>query len=213
MFFTGKSPVSPQCSVNSFRGYTRGCYLALLALLSLFILASILHQRQDYLLCIPLSLQPNIEPSRSIVIRPGDIISKISLEVRPQDDQAPFAHEPVGTGTLRDVRYVVLLVLFHISPTYYHMSFINIFLTPYLTIYREEKFYRGGTLTVAHESDDDNPPIPAIYDPYPEYNSAQWRKEFTGRFHACEGPRGKALSRSSAQDMVSVYPGNQKGNF
>ncbi|KAF7518687.1 hypothetical protein PCG10_010583 [Penicillium crustosum] len=74
----------------------------------------------------------------------------------------------------------------------------------------EEKFYRGGTLTVAHENDDINPPIPVIYDPYPEYNSAQWRKEFTGRFHVCEGPRGKSLSRSSAQDMMSVYPGNQK---
>ncbi|KAJ5686040.1 hypothetical protein N7536_008659, partial [Penicillium majusculum] len=125
-----------------------------------------------------LSLQPNMEPSRSIFIRPGDIVSRSSLEVRPQDDQAPFAHEPVGTGTLRDVR--------------------------------EEKFYRGGTLTVAHESDDDNPPIPVIYDPYPKYNSPQWRKEFTGRFHACEGPRGKTLSRSSARDMVFVYPGNQK---
>ncbi|CAI7631641.1 unnamed protein product [Penicillium discolor] len=119
-----------------------------------------------------------MEPSRSIVIRPGDIVSRSSLEARPQDDQAPFAHEPVGTGTLRDVR--------------------------------EEKFYRGGTLTVAHESDDDNPPIPVIYNPYPEYNSPQWHKEFTGRFHACEGPRGKTLSRSSARDMVSVYPGNQK---
>lgn len=131
MRFTDKSPVSLQNSVNSFRRYTRGCYLALLTLLSLFILASILHQRQNYLLCISLSLQSNIKPSRSIVIHPGDIISRSSLEVRPQDDQAPFAHEPVGTGTLRDVRYVFQLVLFHISPTYYHMSFINIFLTSY----------------------------------------------------------------------------------
>lgn len=78
-----------------------------------------------------LSLQPNMEPSRSIVICPGDIVSRSSLEVRPQDDQAPFAHEPVGTGTLRDVRCVVQLVPFHISPTYYHISFINVFLTPY----------------------------------------------------------------------------------
>jgi hypothetical protein len=64
---------------------------------------------------------------------------------------------------------------------------------------------------MAHESDDDNPPDPCQL--WPLYNSAQWRKEFTGRFHACEGPRGKPLSRSSAQDMVSVYTGNQKGNF
>ncbi|KGO69697.1 Protein of unknown function DUF3405 [Penicillium italicum] len=71
---------------------------------------------------------------------------------------------------------------------------------------REEKFYRGGTLTVTLESHDDHPPIPVIYDPYPEYNSAQWHKEFAGKFYACEGPRGKTLSRSSAQDMVSVYP-------
>ncbi|CAI7618289.1 unnamed protein product [Penicillium glandicola] len=95
----------------------------------------------------------------------------------PQDDQAPFAHEPIGLGTLRDVR--------------------------------EDKFYRGGILTLARENDK-SPMTPVIYDPYPEYNGGKWRKEFVGSFHACEGPRGKTLSRLSAQDMVSVYPGIPK---
>lgn len=63
------------------------------------------------------------------------------------------------------------------------------------------------------ERNDHFPLTPVIYDPYPDYNDVQWRNEFAGRFHACEGPRGKTLSRTSAQDMVSVYPGHQKGNF
>ncbi|KAK4870235.1 hypothetical protein LT330_005289 [Penicillium expansum] len=150
MFFTrDKSPVSMQHSVSASRRYTRGCCLALFAILSL-----------------------------SLVIHPGDVASRSSRDVSPQDDQAPFAHEPVGFGTLRDVR--------------------------------EEKFYRGGTLTVTSERNDHFPLTPVIYDPYPDYNDVQWRNEFAGRFHACEGPRGKTLSRTSAQDMVSVYPGHQK---
>ncbi|KAJ5835990.1 hypothetical protein N7447_002016, partial [Penicillium robsamsonii] len=167
-----------QHPAQSFRRYSRACYLALFAVISLFILSRVLN-RQDYLLQISSDSRPNTRPSRSIVIRPGDIVSKISREVRPRDDRAPFAHEPTGLGTLRDVR--------------------------------EDEFYRGGTLTVTRE-DDNYPPIPIIYDPYPKYNSREWRKEFVGSFRACEGPRGKTLSRRSAQDMISVYPGIQK-NF
>ncbi|OQE07913.1 hypothetical protein PENVUL_c011G02210 [Penicillium vulpinum] len=80
-------------------------------------------------------------------------------------------------------------------------------LEPYVM---EDRFYRGGTLTVTHQSDNNYPPNPIIYDPYPEYNGGEWRKEFVGSFRACEGPRGKTLSRTSAQDMISVYPGIQK---
>ncbi|KAH3344627.1 hypothetical protein KXW81_006338, partial [Aspergillus fumigatus] len=47
---------------------------------------------------------------------------------------------------------------------------------------REEKFYKGGTATLS--------PVngslqidPAIYDPYPEYNSAEWRRFWKGRQH------------------------------
>ncbi|KAJ5435375.1 Protein of unknown function DUF3405, partial [Penicillium cf. griseofulvum] len=108
-----------------------------------------------------------------IVICPGDVVSNISRELKPEDDQSPPALEPIGLGTLHDVRH--------------------------------EKFYRGGTLTV-----NGTPAIPAIYDPYPEYNSQQWHDEFVGNFQACEGPRGKTLSRTSPKDMMSVYPGIQK---
>ena len=40
------------------------------------------------------------------VIRPGDVVGS-PREVNPRDDQAPFAHEPIGLGTLRDVRYAL----------------------------------------------------------------------------------------------------------
>jgi hypothetical protein len=45
-----------------------------------------------------------------MVFRPGDLTSD-GREVRPQDDNSPFAHEPAGLGTLRDVRYVLGLFL------------------------------------------------------------------------------------------------------
>lgn len=58
-------------------------------------------------------------------------------------------------------------------------------------------------MTLTHGDDDG----PFIYDPYPDYNGDEWRKVSLGSFQACAGPRGRLLSRSSADDMVSVYPG------
>lgn len=49
-----------------------------------------------------------------------------------------------------------------------------------------------------------------VYDPYPEYNSEEWRNNWKGDFAACEGPRGTVLDRTTAEDMVSVYRGNQQ---
>lgn len=72
-----------------------------------------------------------------------------------------------------------------------------------LPFYREENFYRGGILTLTHGDGDG----PFVYDPYPDYNGDEWRKVSLGSFQACTGPRGRLLSRSSADDMVSVYPG------
>lgn len=73
---------------------------------------------------------------------------------------------------------------------------------------RNDKFYRGGTQFL---TSDDAPPKQVVYDPYPEYNSAEWRKSWKGDFAACNGPRGTVLDRSKPQDMVSVYRGNQQG--
>lgn len=93
-------------SLNLFRRYPRGLYLALLAILLLFISGSLLNRRQDYLQYFTSGSWPDLEQSRSTVIRPGDLVGSWSREVRPQDDQTPFAHEPIGPGTLRDVRCV-----------------------------------------------------------------------------------------------------------
>ncbi|KAJ5427880.1 hypothetical protein N7491_008322, partial [Penicillium cf. griseofulvum] len=40
-----------------------------------------------------------------IVICPGDVVSNISRELKPEDDQSPPALEPIGLGTLHDVRH------------------------------------------------------------------------------------------------------------
>lgn len=77
---------------------------------------------------------------------------------------------------------------------------------------RNPKFYEGGTLTLTSQDDDaSSPPKPAVYDPYPAYNSKQWRAAWKGDFRPCKGPRGKNLDRRRSEDMVLVYRGNQKG--
>lgn len=50
-----------------------------------------------------------------------------------------------------------------------------------------------------------------VYDPYPEYNSKTWKRQWTGHFQPCLGPRGRDLDRSQAEDMVLVYKGKQAG--
>ncbi|KAL2700893.1 hypothetical protein AAEP93_007712 [Penicillium crustosum] len=159
-------------SLSTFRRSHRAYYYTILAILLLFILRSIsTHRQEDHWLYPSFNSSPDVEHSRLPVIRPGDITASSPREVRPQDDTAPVAREPIRLGTLRDVR--------------------------------EENFYRGGTLTLTHGDDDG----PFIYDPYPDYNGDEWRKVSLGSFQACAGPRGRLLSRSSADDMVSVYPG------
>lgn len=96
--------LSPLLSL--FRRYLRGLYLALLVILLFFIFGSVLNRKQDYLQLFSSGSWPDLEQSRSTVIRPGDLVSSGSREVRPQDDQTPLAHEPIGLGTLRDVRCV-----------------------------------------------------------------------------------------------------------
>lgn len=91
--------------LNLFR-YSRGLCLTLLAILLFCIFGSILNRRQDYLQYLSSGSWPDLGQSRSAVIRPGDLVISESREVRPQDDQTPFAHEPIGLGTLRDVRCV-----------------------------------------------------------------------------------------------------------
>ncbi|KAJ5161152.1 hypothetical protein N7492_006544, partial [Penicillium capsulatum] len=73
---------------------------------------------------------------------------------------------------------------------------------------RENRFYRGGILTL--EKTTSSPASPAIYDPYPEYNTKKWQQSWKGEFRPCEGPRGVDLDRTDPRDMTSVYPGIQK---
>lgn len=74
---------------------------------------------------------------------------------------------------------------------------------------RNDKFYLGGTRSLT-TSRNGSPPPPVLYNPYPDYNSPEWRKQWKGTFYACEGPRGITLDFNSPNDMISVYRGNQK---
>ncbi|KAJ5374981.1 hypothetical protein N7517_006987 [Penicillium concentricum] len=75
---------------------------------------------------------------------------------------------------------------------------------------RDKRFYLGGTLTLTSiESANASHPVPLIYDPYPAYNSREWKKQFHGKFRPCLGPRGRYLDRRSAEDMIQVYKGQQ----
>ncbi|KAJ5583987.1 uncharacterized protein N7459_003787 [Penicillium hispanicum] len=131
------------------------------------------------------------ETSRQVILHPGDI------PAQPYDDSALFDEEfvpvePRGTGTLRDVRY---LLPFPCKRYPGHTDRIAS---------SDPRFYRGGLYTLNH------PPHAVIYDPYPDYNSPEWQKSWKGKFQACEGPHGRALSRKDSEDMMSVFPGNQE---
>ncbi|KAL4784727.1 hypothetical protein BJX76DRAFT_356714 [Aspergillus varians] len=73
----------------------------------------------------------------------------------------------------------------------------------------EEKFYEGGTWSLT-TGELPSSPNPVVYDPYPDYDSWEWRSAFTGRFKTCKGPYSQDLDRQSPRDMISVYPGIQK---
>jgi hypothetical protein len=79
-----------------------------------------------------------------------------------------------------------------------------------LVITRDERFWLGGTKTLTTK-DDKATHDAIIYDPYPEYNTGNWKKQWMGDFHACVGPSGADLDKQRAQDMMSVYRGSQKG--
>lgn len=77
---------------------------------------------------------------------------------------------------------------------------------------RDERFFLGGTLTLTSpHPPNDTHPVPSIYDPYPDYNSKSWRRQYHGHFRECLGPRGRNVDRSRAEDMVLVYKGKQVG--
>lgn len=88
----------------------RAYFYTLLALLLLLIFRGILSHRQDYWSYLPFSPPSDMRYLSSGIIRPGDLVTSTSREVRPHDDSIPPAHEPIGFGTLRDVRYVLVQV-------------------------------------------------------------------------------------------------------
>jgi hypothetical protein len=56
-----------------------------------------------------------------------------------------------------------------------------------------------------------NHPVPKIYNPYPDYTSKEWKKEWKGNYKSCVGPRGVELD-SSVDDMVTAYSGVPEGS-
>ncbi|KAF2140212.1 uncharacterized protein K452DRAFT_299594 [Aplosporella prunicola CBS 121167] len=62
----------------------------------------------------------------------------------------------------------------------------------------EHGYYTQGVKTLKDQE-------PKPYLPYPDYNSAEYQKEWNGEYVACTGPRGKSLNES-VQDLVLAYP-------
>ncbi|GES61279.1 hypothetical protein ATEIFO6365_0006073800 [Aspergillus terreus] len=76
---------------------------------------------------------------------------------------------------------------------------------------RDDRFYSGGTLSLTTQTEPfEAPPSPIVYDPYPDYNSREWKQQWKGYFYRCIGPRGTYLDHTSPDDMVSAYPGTQR---
>jgi hypothetical protein len=82
-----------------------------------------------------------------------------------------------------------------------------------MNIARNENYYVGGTRYLNHtklRQNVDSHPDSVIYDPYPKYNSWEWRKVWKGKYQACMGPRGKYLD-NSPEDMMAAYIGTPRG--
>ena len=43
-----------------------------------------------------------------------------------------------------------------------------------------------------------------LYDPYPDYNSKDWRKKWHGAHFPCKGPRGVDVN-GNPDDMLGAY--------
>ncbi|KAI9888742.1 MAG: hypothetical protein M1814_006474 [Vezdaea aestivalis] len=56
----------------------------------------------------------------------------------------------------------------------------------------------------------DTHPQAKIYNPYPDYTSQEWKKEWRAEYRPCIGPRGVELD-SSLDDMVMAYSGIPSG--
>jgi hypothetical protein len=91
-------------SWNIFRRPLRAWFYGFLATLSFLIFYTIYIGRNDFLSYTPSKGGSDTTSlNQVVIIGPGDLGSP-PREVRPQDDNSPFAHEPGGLGTLRDVR-------------------------------------------------------------------------------------------------------------
>ena len=51
-----------------------------------------------------------------------------------------------------------------------------------------------------------------IYNPYPEYNTPHWSKEWKGSHVSCMGPRGVVVN-GEADDMLMAYRPAPKGKL
>lgn len=60
-------------------------------------------------------------------------------------------------------------------------------------------------LETSHES----PSIP--YDPYPEYNSVEWKNRWRGTYQQCVGANGSVLDRRNAEMAMKGFRWNQSG--
>ncbi|CAI7613448.1 unnamed protein product [Penicillium crustosum] len=60
-------------------------------------------------------------------------------------------------------------------------------------------------LETSHES----PSIP--YDPYPEYNSVEWKNRWRGTYQQCVGANGSVLDRRNAETAMKGFRWNQSG--
>ncbi len=68
----------------------------------------------------------------------------------------------------------------------------------------ENDYYINNGIQKLHEQHPASA-TPTPYLPYPDYNSAAWKKEWKGEYVPCQGPRGKLLNEST-EDIMKAYP-------
>jgi hypothetical protein len=54
-------------------------------------------------------------------------------------------------------------------------------------------------------------PQPIPYNPYPQYNSAAWKRKWKGSYQSCVGPDGTLLDPENENTAMKGYRWNQSG--
>lgn len=88
----------------------------------------------------------------------------------------------------------------------------NVCFTDFNTCYSIEGGYHSSARNLTRPSAWLGSSSERVYNPYPDYENEEYKRNYVGTFVPCMGPRGVRLNEST-DDEVYAYPGYPKGGL